>query len=255
MNRKIALVTGASKGIGSAIALQLAKDGYDIILHYNKSIDDARRVKMRILKTGVSCKIISADLTKSSQVNLLFKDIKKNFKKIDLVVNNAGFDHGHNFENYKLNEIDSVLKIILLSKIWITKYALPLLKKSQKASIINISSRMGKEKTIYGVSIYGAAQAGVIKFTQCCALELARYNIRVNCIAPGLAKTELNLRLFSSQYGDNAESKWLEAANSNPSKRVGMPQDIAYVASFLASEKSDYINGETIGVNGGSNLG
>ena len=107
---------------------------------------------------------------------------------------------------------------------------------------------MGKEKTIRGIGAYGPAEAGVIKFTQCCALEFSEYKIRVNCVAPGLTDTEMSRSITTDQ------KVWDALAKTNPSGRVGQPQDIANVVSFLVSEKANYINGETIGVNGGSNL-
>ncbi len=107
---------------------------------------------------------------------------------------------------------------------------------------------MGKEKTIPTIGAYGPAEAGVIKFTQCCALEFRDYKIRVNCVAPGLTDTDMTRGLFKD------EKTWKMFANTNPSGRVGQPQDVANVVAFVVSEKASYINGEMIGVNGGSNL-
>lgn len=116
---------------------------------------------------------------------------------------------------------------------------------------------MGKEKTIKTISVYGPATADVIKFTQCMALELADYRIRVNCVAPGLTNTDLTRDLFIRDEGskEKADELWKIMADKNPSGRVAEPEDIANVVSFLVSAKANYINGETIGVNGGSNLG
>lgn len=254
---KTALVTGASRGIGRATAIQLATDGYDIILHYNKSHEEAKLAQTEIEKLGVKCTLISADLTDDSAVAKIFATISRDFQSIDLLVNNAGYDYGHLFEDYTLEQMRHILDIVLLAKMTVTKFALPLLKNSPQASIINIASRMGKEKTIKGVSIYGAAEAGVIKFTQCCALEFAEYKIRVNCVAPGLTDTDLTRNMFIRDEGsvEKADELWNLLAEKNPSGRVGQPQDIANLISFLASDKANYINGETIGVNGGSNLG
>lgn len=178
----------------------------------------------------------------------MFAEITQRVDHLDLVVNNAGFDYAKTIEDYTMTEMRSVIDVILLAKISVTKSALPLLKKSPKASIINIASRMGKEKTIVTVGAYGPAEAGVIKFTQCCALEFAPYNIRVNCVAPGLTRTGLTEALFD-------DATFESIAKTNPSHKVGTPQDVANVVNFLASDAASYINGETIGVNGGSNLG
>ena len=257
MENKIALVTGSSRGIGRAIALQLANDGYDIIAHYNKSTKEVEELKSEIEKLGRKCNIIAADLTKDKEVEEMFSTLSGKFDSLDLLVNSAGFDYAKLFEDYTLEEMRYVLDAVLWSKITVTKLALPLLKKSSKASIVNIASRMGKEKTIKTISIYGPAEAGVIKFTQCCALEFADYKIRVNAVAPGLTRTDLTNDLFIREEGnqEKADLVWDEMAKKNPSHRVGQPQDIANAVSFLASDKASYINGETIGVNGGSNLG
>jgi 3-oxoacyl-[acyl-carrier protein] reductase len=253
----LALVTGSSRGIGKAIALQLANDGFDIIIHYNKSTKDAQSVKNEIESLGRECLILKADLTKDDEIELMFDEVGRHYEILDLVVNNAGYDYGYLFEDYTIEQMRYVLDIVLWSKMLVTKLALPFLKKSSNSSIINIASRMGKEKTIKTISVYGPAEAGVIKFTQCCALEFSDYKIRVNCVAPGLTKTDLPNDLFLRETNNQKETDkiWQLMAKNNPSGRVGEPQDIANAVSFLASNKASYINGETIGVNGGSNLG
>lgn len=254
---KYALVTGSSRGIGRATAIQLAQDGFDVIIHYNKSSDEASKVVEEIKKLGKESFSVKADLTKDDETIKMFEEISSKVESLNLLVNNAGFDWGYMFEDYSFEQMRHVMDIILWSKFTVTKLALPLLKNSNNASIVNISSRMGKEKTIKGISIYGPAEAGVIKFTQCCALEFADYKIRVNCVAPGLTRTKLNEEIFIRDEGseEKAEELWNLMGKNNPSGRVGEPQDIANLISFLASSKSTYINGETIGINDGSNLG
>lgn len=248
MGNKKALVTGASRGIGRAIALELAKQGSDIIVHYNKSKAEANQVCEEIKRLGVDVFLVQADLTVEDEVVEVFKAIETYTDRLDTVVNNAGFDHAKMIEEFTLDEMRYILDIILVSKMAVTKKALPLLKKSDSPSIINISSRMGREKTIKTIGAYGPAQAGVMKFTQCCALEFAPYGIRVNCVAPGLTETDLTRNILSRDDFDLA-------ATSNPRGRVGQPEDIAKVVRFLTSEDAGYINGEILGVNGGSNLG
>jgi 3-oxoacyl-[acyl-carrier protein] reductase len=257
MDNKYALITGSAKGIGRAVALELAKDGFDIIVHYNKSKDKAEELKGQIEKLKRNCILISADLTKDNEVKEMFEKLSGQTESLNLLVNNAGYDYGYLLEDYTLEQMRYILDIVLWAKMTVTKFALPLLKRSKNASIINIASRMGTEKTIKTISVYGPAEAGVIKFTQCCALEFADYKIRVNCVAPGLTYTDLSNELFVRDEGsiEKAEKIWQEMAKINPSGRVGQPQDVANVISFLASKKAEYINGETIEVNGGSNLG
>jgi 3-oxoacyl-[acyl-carrier protein] reductase len=255
--KKLALVTGASRGIGKAIALTLASDGYSIIVHYNNNQEKAEEVVNEIKQKGVDAFSIQGNLSIPEQIEKMFRDINEKTEVLDLLVNNAGMDHAKMIEDYSIKEMKEVIDSNLTGTMIVTKIALPFLKKSKKASIINISSRMGGPKTIETIGAYGPAKAGVIKFTQCCALEFAPYKIRVNCVAPGLTYTDMNIDFFLMRAGGDkvqAEKDWEEMAKKNPSGRVGQPQDIANVVSFLASEKSEYINSETIGVNGGSNL-
>lgn len=243
---KIALVTGSSRGIGRAIALSLARDGYDIIVHCRKSVSEAKAVVAEVKALGKKAYFVRGDITKDTQVSVMFTKIGKFTKKLDLLVNNAGFDYGYLIEDYTMKQARYVLDEVLTSKICVTKNALPLLRKAPYPAVVNISSRMGGPTTIKTVGVYGPAQAGVIKFSQCCALEFAP-KIRVNCVAPGMTKTDLALKTYSLR-------DWQRAARKNPSGRVGHPEDVARAVSFLASEKASYINGETILVTGGSHL-
>jgi 3-oxoacyl-[acyl-carrier protein] reductase len=249
MSNKIALVTGSSRGIGKAIALTLAKDGYDIIVNYKSNQGKAKETGKEIEKLGRKAHLIQTDVSKDKEVEEMFKKVSKITNQLDAVVSNAGYDYAKLIEDYTMEEMRYIVDLILIAKFSVTKYALPLLKKSPRASIVNIASRMGKEKTIKTIGAYGPAEAGVIKFTQCCALEFGDYKIRVNCVAPGLTRTDLTNDLFKTK------EQWKVFEDANPSKRVGQPQDIANAVSFLISDRADYINGETIGVNGGSNLG
>ena len=243
------MVTGASRGIGRAIALTLATDGFNIFVNYRSSKEKAEEVASEIKALGREAYLIQADVTKQSDVVGMFAELKKVTEELNVLVNSAGFDYGYTIEEYTMEQMRYVIDSVLLSKIAVTKSALPFLKNAPYPSIINIASRMGGPKTIAGVAPYAAGEAGVIKFTQCCALEFKDYRIRVNCIAPGLTDTDLN------RIQMKLDQNFLDAAaKSNPSGRIGRPQDIANVVSFLVSEKASYINGETIGVNGGSVL-
>lgn len=248
MGNKVSLVTGSSRGIGKAIAIKLASKGYDVIIHYNKDIESANSVVSEVEKLGQTAWVFGADVSKDEEIENLFDNISKEVGRLDLLVNNVGFDYAKMIEEYTLEEMRYVIDVVLFSKISATKFALSLLKKSSTPVIINIASRMGKEKTIPTIGAYGPAEAGVIKWTQCCALEFAKYGIRVNCVAPGLTITDMTKEILTK---DDFKS----AANANPRSRVGEPKDVANAVAFLASEDSDYINGETLGVNGGSNLG
>jgi len=215
-------------------------------------------VAKEIETIGRKVVIVQADLGNTESTKQMFEEIYKQTDHLDIVVNNAGMDYCKMIEDYEIEEMSEVINANLLSTMHVTKLALPLLKKTKGASIINISSRMGGPKTIPTVGAYAPAKAGIIKFTQCCALEFADYKIRVNSVAPGLTYTDMNIDFFLMRAGGNeaqAKKDWEEMASKNPTGRVGQSQDIANVVSFLASGKASYINGETINVNGGSTLG
>jgi NAD(P)-dependent dehydrogenase (short-subunit alcohol dehydrogenase family) len=245
---KYAMVTGGSRGIGKAISIQLAKDGFDVFINYQKNQKAADEVIADIKKEGRQGYAFIGDVSSESDMKKVFVEVSKTSNKLDILVNNAGTDLGKMIEDFTIEEMKMIVDINLIGVFICTKIFLPLLKKSSSAQIINISSRMGKEKIIETIGAYGPAKAGVIKFTQCCALEFMKYKIRANAVLPGLTDTDLNRSL----YPEN--DFWEAMAKKNPSGRVGQPQDVANVVSFLASENGSYINGETIGVNGGSNL-
>lgn len=246
--QKFALVTGASRGIGAAVALQLAQDGFDVFITYQKNLIKANQIASQIRSLGRQVWTVKADITRQADRQKIFQLVSIHTSRLDLLVNNAGFDFPLLIEDYPLSKVESVIDIILTSKISLTQLSLKFLKKSHSPSIINITSRLGQAKTIATVGAYAPAQAGVIKFTQCCALEFAKYRIRCNAIAAGLTDTDMNRAILSKK-------DWQDAAKNNPTGRYGQPQDIANVASFLASSKASYINGETILVDGGDSIG
>lgn len=245
---KTALVTGSSRGIGATTAIILAKKGYDVAIHYKSSLEKAQYVKTEVETLGQKAYLFQADVSKTEDIKKMFEQYTDEIGTLDLLVNNAGFDKAKLIEEYTFEEMKYVINVVLFSKIVTTKLALPLLKKSDDPVIINIASRMWKEKTIETIGAYGPAMAGVMKWTQSCALEFAKYKIRVNCVAPGLTYTDLTKTML-------AEDEFSFAATANPRGRVTTPQDIANVVALIASKEADYINGEIIGVNGGSNLG
>lgn len=216
-------------------------------INYKKDTKRAKEVLREIEKLGRKGWLLKADITQDKQVEDMFQKLGKFCSKLDLLVNCAGFDYGYLIENYTMKQVRYLVDLILVAKILVTKLALPYLKKSSRPAIINIASRTGGPTTMKTVGAYAPAQAGVMKFTQCCALEFARYKIRANCIAPGLTETDLTKNILSAE-------DFAAAAQKNPSGRVGQPQDVAGVVSFLASPESHYVNGTTILVTGGSEL-
>jgi 3-oxoacyl-[acyl-carrier protein] reductase len=248
MEQKFALVTGASRGIGKAIAITLAKAGYNIVLHFNKNQDAAMATAKEIEEAGKIPYIIQADITKDIEVESMFLSIGKFTDRIDVLVNNAGAYIPKMIAEMSMLEVRYMADIILLSKISVTKQSLPFLKKSKAGCIVNIASVYGMEETAKQAGAYSAAEAGVVKFTKCCALEFSEFKIRANCIAPGIVDTDMTRESDTKEVIEGY-------AKANPSGRIGQPQDIANLVKYLVSEEAGYVNGETIGVNGGSNLG
>jgi 3-oxoacyl-[acyl-carrier protein] reductase len=243
MTRKIALITGGSSGIGKAIAIELAKNGIEVIINFSKSKDKAEEVQKEITLLGGKSHIFQSDITIQEDVSKLFDFINLNFPALDILINNAGvyipdFVETHNIDNW-----DKVFNLNLRSKFLCTQYSVPLLKKSLSPKIINIATRVAT-KPIEESSAYCCAAAGIIMLTQVSALELSKYNIRVNTVSPGLTKTPMTEQT-------DTEEDFTEYATKNPSNRIGLPEDIANTVSFLVSDKADFINGENINVSGG----
>ena len=241
--KRIALVTGASRGIGKAIAVELAKQGADVIVNYNKNEKESVEAVNEIKKYGVRCVALKADISNFDEVKSMFDSIKKEFGYIDILVNNAGIIMDKTLQNMNANEWNSVIKINLNGIYNVTKNALPLLRK--KGRIISISSIVGLYGN-FGQTNYAASKAGIIGFTKSLAKELGRHGITVNAIAPGFIETEILNSL------PQARKKVL--ANDIPLGKIGNPDDVANLAAFLASEKSSYITGEVIAVDGGLTL-
>jgi 3-oxoacyl-[acyl-carrier protein] reductase len=243
VKNKIALVTGASSGIGREIAIQLAKQGIDVCINYLHSEKAADNVKKEIEQFGVNVKIFRADVSKEDEVKNMFSFLYKKFGGLDILINNAGTHIANLIENYEYKDWKRIIGVNLIGKFLCTKHSIPLLKKSQSGKIINIASRLGL-KPRETQSAYCCSNAATIMLTKASALELSKYNIKVNTISPGLTKTNLTNLFFT-------EEEFQEYAKKSPSNRLGTPLDIANSVLFLISEKADLINGENINVNGG----
>ena len=240
---KIALVTGASSGIGKAIAIELAKNGANVIVNYNKNEKAALEVVEEIKNLGRKSIAVKADISNFDEVKSMFGRIKTEFGFIDILINNAGIIMDKTLQNMDANEWNSVIKVNLNGVYNVTKHALPLLRK--KGRIISISSIVGLYGN-FGQTNYAASKAGIIGFTKSLAKELGRHGITVNVIAPGFIETEILNSIPSAKRNS--------LANDIPLGNLGNPEDVANLAAFLASEKSSYITGEFISVDGGLTL-
>lgn len=242
LKNKTALITGASRGIGKAIALVFANEGADIAI--TNIADDAefRDTLKDIEKTGVKVKgyVSNAAVYEDSQKTV--SEVLKDFSRIDILVNNAGITRDNLLMRMTEEQWDSVLTVNLKSVYNLTKAVIMPMIKQNGGSIINMSSVVGVSGNA-GQTNYSASKAGIIGFTKSIAKELGSRNIRCNAIAPGFIISEMTDKLSESVKND-----WI---NKIPLKRGGKPEDVANTALFLASELSSYINGQTIHVCGG----
>lgn len=239
---KTALVTGASRGIGRAIALALASKGFAVALNYAGSHDAAEAVKKEIEDAGGKAFTVQGDVSKSEDVDRIFKTVKDEFGGLDVLVNNAGINRDALLIRMKESNWDDVIATDLKSDFLTTKAAAAMMMRKRKGSIINISSVVGIMGNI-GQANYAAAKAGVIGLTKACAREMAARNIRVNAVAPGFIETAMT---------DGIPEKIREGMIASiPMGRMGQPEDIARAVCFLASDDASYITGQVLVVDGG----
>lgn len=239
---KTALVTGASRGIGAAIAKKLAARGFMVIINYGHSSAAAEEVKNQIEQAGGQADLMQGDVSSGDDVDRMFKDIKKTWGRLDVLVNNAGINRDTLLVRMKEDQWDAVLSTDLKSVFFTTKAAASLMMRQRSGSIINIASVVGITGNA-GQANYAAAKAGVIGFTKSVAKELAARGIRVNAIAPGFIETDMT---------DAIPEKIREGMLENiPLRRGGKAEDVANAVAFLASDDAGYITGQVLKVDGG----
>lgn len=244
-DRKVALVTGASKGIGRSIAIRLARSGIDIIVNYNKDLEGAEGTKKECEKLGVKAYVIQGDMSKEEDVTRLFKEVKEEFNKLDILVNNAGITKDGLLISMKEENFRDVVEVNLFSAFHTMKQAARMMARQRQGKIINLSSIVGIRGNAGQVN-YSASKAGLIGMTKSVAKEMASRNISVNAIAPGFIETDMTEKLDSK-----VKEKLLEEI---PFKRLGKPEDVSNLVNFLVSEEADYITGQVISIDGGMNI-
>jgi len=243
---KVAIVTGASRGIGEAIALKLADHGAQIAFTYLSSEEKAKSLENKLQKLGIKAKAYKSNAAVYADSETLVNEVLKEFGTIDICVNNAGVSKDNLLLRLTPEQWDEVIDINLKSVYIMTKQVIRPMMKAKKGSIINMSSIIGIRGNS-GQSSYAASKAGIIGFTKSIAHELGSRNIRCNAIAPGFIETDMTHYLND---GDNAKS-FLEKI---PLGRFGSAEEIANTALFLASDLSSYVTGQVISICGGLNI-
>jgi NAD(P)-dependent dehydrogenase (short-subunit alcohol dehydrogenase family) len=241
MDKQIAIITGAAKGIGKAISQRMVLDNYMVIL-----IDvDKKNGNALAEELGSSAKFIACDISNEKEVNQLFKTVIETYKGIDVVVNNAGIINDNVIWKMQVEDFDKVIEVNLKGTWLMCKATAIVMRKQKRGRIINIASRawLGNR----GQSNYSASKAGIVGLTRVLALELGKYGVLVNAVAPGLIDTPLTQKL-SKDIQENL-------IQTQPIKTIGNPEDIANTVSFLSNENTKYITGQTIYVDGGKSIG
>ena len=239
---KTALVTGASRGIGRATALELAKAGAKVALNFAGNRAAAEEVAALIEAAGGEALLVQADVGDPAAVDTMIKAVVARFGKIDILVNNAGITRDNLIMRMKEEEWDAVIHTNLKGIFNCTKAVTRLMMKQKYGRIVNMTSVVGVMGNA-GQSNYAAAKAGVIGFTKSMAKELASRNITVNAVAPGYISTDMTANL-----PEQAKS---ELQSQIPLQRLGNPEDVAAAVLFLVSQGADYITGQTLHVDGG----
>ncbi|RJQ20338.1 glucose 1-dehydrogenase [Candidatus Woesearchaeota archaeon] len=242
---KTAIITGAGSGIGKAIAELFAREGAAVVIAAHN--DNGKSVADAINKNGGKALFLKTDVTSAASVKRTVELTIKTYKRIDILVNNAGIMPQGTVELMSEKDWDLVIDTNLKSIFLTGKYAVPSLRKTGKAAIINIASEWGLTGG-QGVAAYCASKGGVINLTRAMALDHARMGIRVNCICPGPIKTKMLTNFFTKQ-------ELGIIATMVPLGRIGTPEEIANVALFLASDASSYVTGSIISADGGDSAG
>ena len=240
--KKTVIITGASKGIGAAMAILFARKGYYVVIGYNESYQLAKMLSSSLSSQGYNVVPIKANVANKLETDILIKEAVYKFGSVDVLINNAGVAFNGLITDTEEFDSDKIFDVDLKGVFNCCKSVTPVMVNQKSGKIINISSMWGQVGASCEVA-YSAAKAGVIGLTKALAKELAPSGITVNCIAPGLIDTSMNSNISVEDLNAFVEDI--------PLGRMGTAEDIAETALFLASEGADFITGQVLGVNGG----
>ena len=240
--KKVAIITGGSRGIGKEIAKKFAKENYNLVINYVSEKTNTEELKKEFEAFGAEVLFIKTNVTSYEECEKMAKDAINKFGKIDVLVNNAGVTKDSLLLRMKEEDFDTVINVNLKGTFNVTKACIPYMMKKKSGKIVNISSVVGISGNS-GQANYAASKAGIIGFTKSVEKELASRNILANCVAPGYIATDMTKGLSDAVK---------ESINNQiPLKRVGMPEEVAKAVYFLAGEENSYITGQVVNVDGG----
>jgi len=239
---RVAIITGASRGIGRAVALKLARDGAKVVVNYAGNVEKAQEVVDTIKEFGGEAIAVQADVSSPQEVEAMVEKVMEHFGQVDILVNNAGITRDTLLMRMKEEDWDAVMNTNLKGVYNCSKAVIRVMMKQRWGRIINITSVVGLMGNA-GQANYAAAKAGIIGFTKSVAKELGSRGITVNAVAPGFIETDMTAVL-----NDELKAALKEQI---PLQRLGAPEDIAHLVAFLASDHAGYITGQTINVDGG----
>ena len=238
MSEKLSLVTGGSRGIGKACAIELAKAGYDVVINYAGNVEAANKTVEEIKALGVDSAAYKFDVSNAEQVNAGIAEIVEKYGRIDVLVNNAGITRDGLFMRMSEENWNAVINTNLSSAFYVSQPVVKVMMKQRSGAIVNMASVVGVSGNA-GQANYSAAKAGLIGLTKTLAKELGSRGIRVNAVAPGFINTDMTKDLDTSKFMDFI-----------PLKRLGEPEDIAKAVKFLAAD-AQYVTGQVLEVDGG----
>jgi (2S)-[(R)-hydroxy(phenyl)methyl]-succinyl-CoA dehydrogenase BbsD subunit len=242
MNKRVAIITGASKGIGKTISMQMVENGFFVVL---VDVDETAGKALEAELTNENARFYTTDISNEKQVEELFKFVIEEFGSINVLVNNAGIIRDKMIWKMSVDDFDEVIRVNLRGTWLMCREVAKVMRQQESGRIINISSRawLGNR----GQTNYSASKAGVVGLTRSLALELGKYNVSVNAVAPGLIDTPLTQALPAA-----VKQKLIEA---QPTKTIGQPEDVANMVSFLSRDDTEFVTGQTLYVDGGKSIG